>query len=65
MALLSEAQAGFCKDYSTSDHIFTLKSLIDIYLYKNKRLYCAFIDYKKPLIVLIEQPSGLNCSLTI
>ena len=47
MALLSEAQAGFRKGYSTSDHIFTLKSLIDIYLYKNKCLYCAFIDYKK------------------
>ena len=47
MALLSEAQAGFHKGYSTSDHIFTLKSLIDIYLHKNKRLYYAFIDYKK------------------
>ena len=47
MALLSEAQAGFCKGYSTSDHIFTLKSLIDIYLHKNKCLYCAFTDYKK------------------
>ena len=45
--MLSEAQAGFRKGYSTIDHIFTLKSLIDIYLHKNKRLYCAFIDYKK------------------
>ena len=40
-------QAGFKKDHSTIDHIFTLKSLIDLYLYKKKRIYCCFIDYSK------------------
>ena len=36
--------------YSTQDHIFTLHSIIDIYLNKivdRKKLYCAFIDYQK------------------
>ena len=45
--LLGEEQAGFREGYSTLDHIFTLHSLIDIYLSKQKRLYCAFVDYKK------------------
>ena len=29
------------------DYIFNLKSIIDIYLSKCKRLYCAFVDYAK------------------
>ena len=29
------------------DHVFVLNSIIDIYLQKRKRVYCAFIDYKK------------------
>ena len=45
--LLIEEQAGFRKHYSTADHIFSLKMLIDFYLNKKKRLYCAFIDYRK------------------
>ena len=45
--LLIEEQAGFRKHYSTADHIFSLKMLIVFYLYKKKRLYCAFIDYSK------------------
>ena len=45
--LLIEEQAGFRKHYSTTDHIFSLKMLVDFHLYKKKRLYCAFIDYRK------------------
>ena len=32
--IVGAEQAGFKKDHSTIDHIFTLKSLIDLYLYK-------------------------------
>lgn len=45
--LLAEEQAGFRKNYSTVDHIFSLKMLIDLYLSKKKRLFCSFIDYRK------------------
>jgi len=45
--LLGEEQAGFREGYSTSDHIFVLSSIIELYLSRHKRLYCAFIDYKK------------------
>ena len=47
MNILNEEQAGFRKSYSTTDHIFNLKCLIDLYLFRGKKLYCAFIDYKK------------------
>ena len=40
-------QIGFRKDYRTSDHVFVMKTLIDNYLNKNKRLYMCFIDFKK------------------
>jgi hypothetical protein len=45
--VIGEEQAGFRKGYSTMDHVFTLKSLLDLYLSKKKRLYCCFVDYKK------------------
>ena len=47
MNVLTEEQAGFRNGYSTTDHIFNLKRLIDLYLFRGKKLYCAFIDYKK------------------
>ena len=40
--LLGEEQAGFRGGFSTTDHIFTLYGIIDILLYKKKRLHCAF-----------------------
>ena len=42
-----DEQAGFRAGYSTVDHIFALHTIIDIYLQKKQRVYCAFIDYKK------------------
>ena len=47
VGLLGEEQAGFRSNYSTTDHIFTLNSLVQLYLKNKKRLYCAFIDYAK------------------
>ena len=47
MNVLCEEQAGFRKGYSTMDHIFNLKCLVDLYLHRNKHLFCAFIDYRK------------------
>ena len=47
VGLLGEDQAGFRAGYSRSDHIFTLKCIIDIYLQSKKRVYCGFVDYKK------------------
>ena len=53
---LGYEQAGFRKDFSTLDHIFTLHCIIEYYKSKNKRIYCAFIDYSKAFD-LIERSS--------
>ena len=46
---ISKEQAGFQKHYSTTDHIFTLTSIIKRELYSRKRskVYAAFIDNEK------------------
>ena len=45
--IIGEEQAAFREGYSTMDHAFVLNELINLYLHKNKRLYCCFIDYQK------------------
>ena len=45
--LLLENHAGFRSEYSTNDHMFTLKCIIDLYLSSGRRLFCAFVDYRK------------------
>ena len=45
--LLGNEQAGFRQGNSTTDHVFALHCLIDIYLQQRKRLFCTFVDYKK------------------
>ena len=45
--VLSEAQAGFRKEYSTSDHMFTLYGLIELMKARKKKIYCTFIDFSK------------------
>ena len=44
---LGVEQAGFRKGFSTIDHIYTMHTLLDLYLQNGNRIYCAFIDYKK------------------
>ena len=44
---LGEEHAVFRPGYCTIDHIFTLQTLTELYLKRKKRLYCAFVDYRK------------------
>lgn len=45
--MIGDEQAGFRSNHSTLDHIFTLYPIVDFYLRKKRRIYCAFIDYEK------------------
>ena len=46
--IIPEAQAGFRKGYSTTDNIFTLQSLVQKYLTKQRgRFYTLFVDFSK------------------
>ena len=40
-------QIGFRKGFRTSDHIFTLKTIIDEAFMKKQKIYVCFIDFKK------------------
>ena len=45
---ISEKQAAFRPGYSTTDHLFTLKSLINKYINVSKgKLYVCFVDFQK------------------
>ena len=46
--ILEQNQIGFRQGYQTSDHIFTLRALIENYFRNNKGpLYACFVDFKK------------------
>ena len=46
--IINPYQIGFLSGYRTSDHIFTLKTIIDKYLKKEKKkLYLCFVDFRK------------------
>ena len=66
MELIGLEQAGFRSGYSTVDHIFVLNSLIDFYLFREKRLYAFFIDYKKAFDSIQRQQLWMKlCNLEI
>ena len=43
--LLLENQAGFRRQYSTLDHIFSLHALIEILKTRKQKLFCCFVDF--------------------
>ena len=43
----AKGQAGFRKDFRTTDNIFVLKSLIGKQKQTHGKLYCCFVDFKK------------------
>ena len=45
--IMGQEQAGFREGYSTIDHIFDLQLIVELYQSVHKRVYCAFIDYRK------------------
>ena len=49
-SFLIKEQAGFCKNFVTSDQLFILKTIADTYIQRNgkmHKLYACFIDFKK------------------
>ena len=46
--VIDELQAGFRKDYSTTDNIFSHRALVQKYLCRARgRFYCIFVDFKR------------------
>ena len=46
-SIMNENQTGFRKQYRTSDHILTLKSIIEKMFKKSSYLYTCFVDFEK------------------
>jgi hypothetical protein len=47
IGLISGVQGWFRKGYSVQDSLFVMHSLISLYLSSGKKLFCAFVDFKK------------------
>jgi hypothetical protein len=45
--IINDSQIGFKKKARTADHIFVMKTLIDSYFNRGKKLYVCFIDFKQ------------------
>ena len=45
--IIGNHQAGFRKNHSTIDNLFVLHCLLDMLGAQNKKLFCAFIDFKQ------------------
>jgi hypothetical protein len=45
--IIHENQIGFKEESRNTDHIFTLKSIIEIYESQKKKVFAAFIDLRK------------------
>ena len=56
---LASNQIANRKGYRSADHVFLLKTLIDKSTRQNKKLYAAFIDFKKAY----DRLTGTNCSV--
>ena len=45
--IIGPEHAGFRAGFSTTDHMFAIKTLIDLYNHKRKTIFCCFANYSK------------------
>jgi hypothetical protein len=43
----ARGQAGFRKDFRTTDNLYILRTLIEQSIHKHKKVYCCFVDFRK------------------
>jgi hypothetical protein len=68
--LRAKGQAGFRPDYQTTDHIFTLRAIIEEARHRSSRVYCCFVDFRKafdtvPREALFQRLRDINISETL
>ena len=55
---VSNTVIGFLQNNRTADHVFTLRTLIDKYVYNhNEKIYACFIDFKKAFDSVFQSKS--------
>ncbi len=45
-ALRAKGQAGFRKDFRTTDNLYILRMLIEQSIHTRKKVYCCFVDFR-------------------
>ena len=45
--IINDNQFGFRENKSTVDCLFILQTIVNIQLHKKRKMYCAFVDFKK------------------
>ena len=58
--LINEAQAGFRRNYSTIDHIFTLLALVQRQLLNHGKLYVAFDLVDRSCLWTVLRKNGVR-----
>ncbi len=43
--IINKTQTAFREGYSTLDHIYLLKCIIDLFKWRKRKLFCLFVDY--------------------
>jgi hypothetical protein len=52
--LQARGQAGFRKDFRTTDNLYILWMLIEQSVYKCKKVYCCFVDFRKAFDIVLR-----------
>ena len=58
--LIFDNQIGFRKGFRTSDHVFTLKTMVDQSFARKEKLFVCFVDFKNAMTQFGEMGFGLN-----
>ena len=55
MKCRAKGQAGFRKDFRTTDQVFIIQTLIQQARQEKRKLYCCFVDFKKAFELVPRQ----------
>ena len=45
----AKGQAGFRKDFRTTDQLFIIRTILQQAKHSKRKLYCCFLDFKKSI----------------
>ena len=59
-SIMNHNQIGFRKCFKTSDHVFVLNTILNLYSSQNKPVYACFVDFPRHMILFGEQLYFIN-----
>jgi len=52
--LQARGQAGFRKDFRTTNNLYILRTFIEQSAHKRKKVYCCFVDFRKAFNTVLQ-----------